>query len=111
MQGEVVYLGKQVEQFALVRCNISEILGPAKAASFVSKALFIFSVGSNDLFDFASNDSDIHLGNEQYLRLLQLNYGFYIRVCKLHIKKFKNIRDHHNSIPQKITTPSVYSGF
>ncbi|XP_057422332.1 GDSL esterase/lipase At5g55050-like [Lotus japonicus] len=77
--GEVVYLGKQVEQFALVRCNISEILGPAKAASFVSKALFIFSVGSNDLFDFASNDSDIHLGKEQYLRLLQLNYGFYIR--------------------------------
>lgn len=76
----MVFLAKQVEQFESVRGSITEILGPVKAASFVSKAIFLISIGSNDLFDFASNDSDIHLGNEEYMAHLRLNYFVQIRV-------------------------------
>lgn len=80
LQQEVVYLEKQVQQFALVRGNITQILGPAKAANLVSKAVFLVSTGSNDLFDFASNDTDIHFGVEEYIAILQLNYFSHIRV-------------------------------
>lgn len=78
----MVFLEKQVEQFELVRGNITEILGPAKAANFVSKALFLISVGSNDLFDYAHNDTDasVRLSKEEYLSVLQINYYFHIRV-------------------------------
>ncbi|XP_061359904.1 GDSL esterase/lipase At5g55050-like [Gastrolobium bilobum] len=87
--GEVVYLEKQVQQFALVRGNIREILGPAKAACFVSKALFLISVGSNDLFDFAGNDSGIHMGQEEYLAIIQLNYYSHIvKLYELGARKF-----------------------
>ena len=88
----MVYLEKQVQQFALVRGNISEALGPAKAASFVSEALFVISVGSNDILDFASNKSGLSLSNEQYLAFLQLNYDFKIRVLNyIHTYKFDSL--------------------
>ncbi|KAK7263011.1 hypothetical protein RJT34_30595 [Clitoria ternatea] len=78
--GEVVFFGKQVQQFASVRGNISEILGAAEAATFVSKALFLISAGSNDLFDFTRNHSaSIHLGQKEYLGLLQLTYYSHIK--------------------------------
>lgn len=77
----MVFFERQVEQFASVRESISEILGPAKAAEFVSKALFLISVGSNDLFDYARNDSGaIHLGAPEYLSLVQFTYDSQLRV-------------------------------
>ncbi|XP_045831479.1 GDSL esterase/lipase At4g28780-like [Trifolium pratense] len=86
---EVVFLEKQVEQFAQVRGNITQILGPSKAAKFVSKAVFLISTGSNDLFDFASNDSNIHFGLEEYFSLLQLNYFSQLRnLYELGARKF-----------------------
>ncbi|RDX85750.1 GDSL esterase/lipase [Mucuna pruriens] len=88
--GEVVFLEKQVEQFASVRGIMTEILGPGKAATFVSQALFLISVGSNDLFDYARNDSGaIHLGAEEYLSLVQFTYYSHIRkLYELGARKF-----------------------
>ncbi|KAJ1376878.1 SGNH hydrolase superfamily [Sesbania bispinosa] len=88
--GEVVCLEKQVQQFALVRGNITEILGLAKAASFVAKALFLISVGSNDLIDYENNDSGVfHLGKEEHLAVLQLNYYSHImKLYELGARKF-----------------------
>lgn len=81
MQGEVIYLEKQVQQFELVSGNITEILGPANASTFLSKALFLISVGTNDIFDYERNESGVfHLGKEENLAVLQLNYYSYIRV-------------------------------
>ncbi|KAI4331899.1 hypothetical protein L6164_016847 [Bauhinia variegata] len=81
--GEVVSLGEQVQQFALVHGNISEILGQAKAASYFSRALFLFSTGSNDLFDYSRNESgSIRLGKEEYLTYMQQN--FYVQIRKLY---------------------------
>ncbi|KAL2333867.1 hypothetical protein Fmac_015080 [Flemingia macrophylla] len=90
--GEVIFLGNQVEQFALVRRSISKMLGSEEAATFFfSKAsLFLISVGSNDFFDFARNNSGaIHLGAEEYLAVLQLTYFSHIKkLYELGARKF-----------------------
>ncbi|CAL5197431.1 unnamed protein product [Lathyrus oleraceus] len=86
---EVVFLEKQVQQFAVVRESINKLLGESKASNFVSKAVFLISTGSNDLFDFASNKSDIHFGVEEYFSILQLNYFSHIRnLYELGARKF-----------------------
>ena len=80
LQQEVVFFGKQVQQFAQVRGNITQILGAAKADSFISKAVFLISTGSNDIFDFANNNTDLHVGVEDYLSILQLTYFSHLKV-------------------------------
>ncbi|KAF7809608.1 lysine histidine transporter-like 8 [Senna tora] len=79
--GEVLDLGKQVEQFALVRGNMSKMLGEMHTESYVSKALFIISAGSNDLFDFAriNNATDDPFRAQLYLALLQSTYYTHIK--------------------------------
>ncbi|KAK2355465.1 GDSL esterase/lipase [Trifolium repens] len=88
--GEVIFLEKQVCQFALVRENMTNTLGPEKASSFVSKALFLISIGSNDLLDYERRESGVyHLGKEENLAVLQLNYYTYIRkLYELGARKF-----------------------
>lgn len=84
MQGEVVSLEKQVEQFELVCGNITEILGPEKAATFVSKALFLISIGSNDILDYTHGYSSVfQFGKEEHLAVLQHNYYLHIKVSTL----------------------------
>lgn len=76
----MVFFERQVAQFASVRERINGILG-AKADTFFSKSLFLISVGSNDLFDFARNESgSIRLGAEQYLALIQVTYYSHLKV-------------------------------
>ncbi|KAI9080453.1 hypothetical protein K1719_037567 [Acacia pycnantha] len=72
--GAVVSLEKQVEQFAVVRATIADTLGTNQTATFLSKALFIFSVGGNDLFEFSGNKTDT-LAQKQYLSALQSNFS------------------------------------
>lgn len=77
----MICLEKQVHQFALVHENITKTLGPEKSANFVSKALFLISIGSNDLFDYERNESGVfHLGKEENLAVLQQNYYSFIMV-------------------------------
>ncbi|XP_027347979.1 GDSL esterase/lipase At5g55050-like [Abrus precatorius] len=88
--GEVVFLEKQVEQFASVRESITQELGPENATTFISKALFVISAGSNDLFEFARNDSGaIHFGKEGYLVVLRHSYDLNLRkLYELGARKF-----------------------
>ncbi|MED6150300.1 hypothetical protein PIB30_071069 [Stylosanthes scabra] len=76
--GEVTFLEKQVQQFKYAREKISEKLGEERACKFVSNSLFLISVGSNDLFDFARNYTSIH-DPQQYLAALQLTYFQHIK--------------------------------
>ena len=77
----MVFFERQVAQFASVRARINGILGGEKADTLVSKSLFLISVGSNDLFDFARNDSgSIHLGAEEYLSVTQHTYYSHLKV-------------------------------
>ncbi|KAK4261671.1 hypothetical protein QN277_004634 [Acacia crassicarpa] len=78
--GEVVALGEQVEQFEAVKASLVETLGTSQTATFLSKALFIISVGANDLLEFSiTNKSSITLGPQQYLAALQFDYYTQIR--------------------------------
>ncbi|XP_027075644.1 GDSL esterase/lipase At4g28780-like [Coffea arabica] len=52
----VVPLGKQIEQFATVRGNMTELLGEAKTESLLANSLYIISVGSNDLLEYVRYD-------------------------------------------------------
>lgn len=42
---------QQVQQFAMVQGNITQLLGPEKSAGFITNLLFFISVGSNDIPD------------------------------------------------------------
>ncbi|KAF8012660.1 hypothetical protein BT93_I0728 [Corymbia citriodora subsp. variegata] len=55
----------QVQQFATVRDNITQLLGQEKSADFVAKSLFLISIGSNDILDH-------HLYNRTTMSLPQL---------------------------------------
>ncbi|KAK1387939.1 GDSL esterase/lipase [Heracleum sosnowskyi] len=63
---EVVPLRKQIQQFATVCGNITEVLGKAKADELISKSMYIISVGSNDIFEYSANATvlpDIFMAN------------------------------------------------
>ncbi|XP_054808769.1 GDSL esterase/lipase At5g33370-like [Prosopis cineraria] len=77
--GEVISLERQVLQFEAVRASLSKILGEKEAATFVSQALFIISIGGNDLLEFSRNDTAVRLGQKHYLSALQSNYYTCIR--------------------------------
>lgn len=42
---------QQVQQFATVQGNITQLLGQDKSVKFIAKSLFIISVGNNDILD------------------------------------------------------------
>ncbi|KAL4645653.1 hypothetical protein ACB092_02G250000 [Castanea dentata] len=83
----VIPMREQVEQFATVRSNISQILGgDAAAETLIQKSLFIFSVGSNDIFDFFSPPNVSHTQQEleDYMTFLMYNY-------QIHLKNLSNL--------------------
>ncbi|KAL6911813.1 hypothetical protein ACP4OV_000618 [Aristida adscensionis] len=53
----IIPLSKQVEQFATVQRNISARIGGAAAGDVLSRSLFLFSTGGNDLFAFFQRNS------------------------------------------------------
>ncbi|KAK1432595.1 hypothetical protein QVD17_09492 [Tagetes erecta] len=58
---KVITLEEQIEQFATVRENITELLGSPKATDdLLQSSIYIFNVGSNELIEypFAHNTSD-----------------------------------------------------
>lgn len=80
----MVALEEQVEQFEVVRASIAKTLGVNETETFISKALFIISVGGNDLLEFSSNEHAVKLGQKQYLSALQSNYYTQILVCTIY---------------------------
>ncbi|KAF8012651.1 hypothetical protein BT93_I0720 [Corymbia citriodora subsp. variegata] len=49
--GDVISMAEQVQQFAAVQGNITQLLGQNKSAELIAKTLFVISVGSNDIFE------------------------------------------------------------
>ncbi|KAF8043369.1 hypothetical protein BT93_A1649 [Corymbia citriodora subsp. variegata] len=48
--GHVITMTQQVQQFATVQSNVTQLLGN-NSANFFANSLFLISVGSNDIFD------------------------------------------------------------
>ncbi|KAM5546925.1 GDSL esterase/lipase [Rosa sericea] len=76
----VISFGEQVQQFSIVRSNISELLG-ASAVANISKSLFIISVGSNDIFEHydANHTSDPTVTGQNYITTLISTYETHLR--------------------------------
>ncbi|XP_056169889.1 GDSL esterase/lipase At4g16230-like [Syzygium oleosum] len=62
--GDVITMTQQVQQFATVQGNITQLLGN-KSADFFAHSLFFISIGSNDIFDH-------HRYNETTMSRLEL---------------------------------------
>lgn len=80
LQKEVVSIGKQVQQFEMVRGNISEIMGPRETAGVLSKSLFLISVGSNDIFDYQDFNSTT-LSKQDFMDTLEFSFHNHLKVC------------------------------
>lgn len=77
-------LGDQVKQFATVRGNITELIGPGATDLMFSKSLFVISIGSNDLFDLVEFIPNISTSAKvEYLDNLKLTYHNHLKVRKL----------------------------
>ncbi|KAF7829020.1 GDSL esterase/lipase [Senna tora] len=85
---KVIAMGEQIQQFASVQGNISEYLNDTAEAR-VKNSLFLFSVGSNDIFEFfaanpSANDTQIQL----FLNTLITTYETHLEnVVKLGARK------------------------
>ncbi|KAM5546922.1 GDSL esterase/lipase [Rosa sericea] len=88
--GEVVPLGEQVKQFAMVRGNITELIGLGASEIMFSKSLFVISIGSNDLFELVNWYPNItSLAKDEYLETLKLNYSNHLKdLYNLGARKF-----------------------
>ncbi|KAK1432597.1 hypothetical protein QVD17_09494 [Tagetes erecta] len=52
---KVICMEEQIQQFATVRENITELLGSSKAADdLLQSSIYLISIGSNDLFEYAA---------------------------------------------------------
>lgn len=80
MQTKVVPLGNQIQQFALVRGNLTEVIGPEATDSMLSKSFFLISVGSNDLFDYVNHTASSQEPLDVYLNTLQFTYHDHLKV-------------------------------
>ncbi|KAM5546924.1 GDSL esterase/lipase [Rosa sericea] len=87
---EVVSLGNQIQQFAAVRGNFTEIVGFKTTDTVLSKSLFIISIGSNDLFELVEyfpNATDLF--KAERMERLQLTYQNHLKnLYKLGARKF-----------------------
>ncbi|XP_052196413.1 GDSL esterase/lipase At4g28780-like isoform X2 [Diospyros lotus] len=85
---EVVSLGDQIQQFSTAVANITELLGQDKAAALISSnSLYIISVGSNDIFEYQRNASNV--SNEAFLSTLHDEYLSHLKnLYNLGARKF-----------------------
>lgn len=66
-------MAQQVQQFATVQGNITQLLGQNKSAEFIVKTLFVISVGSNGIFDHYPY-KDTTVSQPELMAAIQSNY-------------------------------------
>ncbi|PWA88024.1 Lipase, GDSL [Artemisia annua] len=77
--GRVVPLGEQIQQFATLRRNISEILGTGTAELILKMSVYIISVGSNDLFEKQMTLLQNQTDPEQLIANLTTTYAIHLQ--------------------------------
>ncbi|KAK9129330.1 hypothetical protein Sjap_009817 [Stephania japonica] len=97
----VVPLSQQVQQFKVVRTNLNDLLGAAKADNLVKKSFVFFSVGGNDLFNQFSLTSNVT--SQEFITKLIDAYEDHLKVLySLGARKFAI-----SSIPQLGCIPLI----
>ena len=52
IQGDVISLEEQIQQFATVQGNITTLLGASKGQLLIQNSMYIICVGSNDIMNY-----------------------------------------------------------
>ncbi|XP_048230982.1 GDSL esterase/lipase At5g55050 [Ricinus communis] len=74
---QVVKLSEQIQQFRTVIGNITVVKGPEATAKILSKAFYIFCLGSNEFFDYMRAKSNTP--KEQLLATIQSAYYLHLK--------------------------------
>ncbi|KAL5706369.1 hypothetical protein ACHQM5_024546 [Ranunculus cassubicifolius] len=87
--GSAVTLTEQVKQFNSVRKTIDRLQGENATNRFLSKSIFITSVGSNDIMDFYDSNNSSTLNKQDYVNTLISAYEKHLRrLYSLGARKF-----------------------
>jgi hypothetical protein len=83
----VVTMSEQVHQFSMVRRNLISWMGQSLTNSFISKSIFLVSMGSNDIGDYFATSNTT--SEEDFIRSLMVAYENNIRILyNLGARKF-----------------------
>ncbi|KAI4381812.1 hypothetical protein MLD38_007850 [Melastoma candidum] len=78
----VIPMVEQVDQFRLVLKNITNILSPKATSDLLSRALFIISVGSNDLDEYYQSNRTTKIPRQDFMK--SIKYHFKSQLRNLH---------------------------
>lgn len=82
LQKKVISMGDQIQQFSTVRSNITKMTGSDAATdAIISKAFFLISVGSNDIFEYMYNITRPPMTAPEFNATLVSTYEYHLKVC------------------------------
>ncbi|KAJ7944089.1 GDSL esterase/lipase [Quillaja saponaria] len=88
----VIPMAEQIQQFATVHSNITEVLLNDNAEAMMNKSFFLISVGSNDIFDFFASNKNVTNDTQilqDFLNDLMSNYQNHLKnLIDLGARKF-----------------------
>lgn len=77
-------MAEQIQQFATVRSNITELLGsPKDVDDLLQNSVYIISVGSNDLVEYTLSQGGQTGHPKQFMANLTEAYATHLAVCKI----------------------------
>lgn len=80
-QNRVISLEEQIQQFSTVRSNITNMTGSEAATdSIISKAFFLISIGSNDIFEHLLNLTTPPMSTPEFNVTLLSTYENHLKV-------------------------------
>ena len=77
IQGDVISLEEQIQQFATVRGNITALLGESKGQLLLQGSMYIFSIGSNDIMNYIFSHPTTP---EIFIANITAIYGIHLKV-------------------------------
>ncbi|MFS7970186.1 putative triacylglycerol lipase [Helianthus anomalus] len=87
---KVICMEEQIQQFATVRGNITELLGSPKVVDdLLQKSIYLISIGSNDLVEYALTHSPSD--SKQFMANLTQAYAAHLTVRKNNILNLYNL--------------------
>ncbi|XP_008778519.1 GDSL esterase/lipase At5g55050-like [Phoenix dactylifera] len=78
--GSTITMTKQIQNFAMIKSNITARIGSKTADHLLSKSIFLISTGGNDIFAYYSQmNSPNNTGEELFVTTLVSKYGDHVK--------------------------------
>lgn len=80
----MITMTEQIQNFAMIKSNITARIGTKTADHLLSKSIFLISTGGNDVFAYYSQiNSPNNTGEELFVTTLVSKYGDHVKVIFL----------------------------